>query len=181
MPSAATASLATWIDEWADQYPANGDALVEELWGAKELDSEGWTRVVTWKLQLDRRWQALALAALANEPEDRLRMISRDARRCEDDFAALQVVRAVPGVGKAIGSAVLAIMEPERWTVYDWRAQASLKALARDYEFADPEQLGYWREYLATCRHLRDQQGTTLRHIDRALWAAKGEIGLPAE
>ena len=80
------------------------------------------------------------------------------------------------GVQKAIASAILQALRPERFTVYDTRAVKSLRAL--NLFIADPCK-GEWLNYLESCRTIARRTGFSLRKVDRALWAANGRTGLP--
>lgn len=172
-------SLTDWVTAWAARYPSDGDNPVCHLFGADELGRDDWLVVVDWKLQSDNRWRGKTTAALEQEPDERLRALAPDAKACRDDLAALRVVCAAPGVGDAVCSALLTVMDPRRFSITDVLARKSIRGLARNHSFTDPAWVGHWRNYLDACRRLAEQCGVELRTVDHALFAANGAMGLP--
>ena len=80
------------------------------------------------------------------------------------DRAAVAVLTGLRGVDVPVASAILAAIEPDRFTIIDRRALESLgvKQPSPTVEF--------YLEYLAHCRRLASEQGVSLRELDRALW-----------
>ena len=68
------------------------------------------------------------------------------------------------GVDVAVASAVLSAIYPERFTIIDFRALASL-GVKRPSPSID-----FYLEYLAHCRDLATANGVNLRILDMALW-----------
>lgn len=71
------------------------------------------------------------------------------------------------------------VMDPYRWTVYDRRALKTCRALGVGTLPESATRVAGWAGYLAVCRATADATGRTLRHLDRALYAANGEVGWP--
>jgi hypothetical protein len=91
----------------------------------------------------------------------------------------MRVMRVLQGVGPALGSALLMTMDPQRWTVLDQRAAASINAIGYTDVPLDSQDLRAWLPYLRACRDIHNRTGESLREVDRALYAAKGDIRLP--
>jgi hypothetical protein len=107
--------------------------------------------------------------------------ITAAARRCADDGAALRVVRTLGGVGSALGSAALMVMDPMRWTVLDIRALKSIRAIGYRNVPTRPQAIATWPPYLNACRDLAARTGASLRTVDRALFAASGRHDMPVD
>jgi hypothetical protein len=63
-----------------------------------------------------------------------------------------------------VASAVLTAINPERYTIIDFRALESLGI--NDYNLT----VDYYLDYLKQCRELAGQHSVSLRDLDRALW-----------
>jgi len=128
----------------------------------------------------------------------------------EDDVEALESLRGLPqmmgNAPCAVASCLLMVLDQNRWTVIDVRANASLMkikehvatmvepenelhkffALLLDYKprfsFNKDGSKRYpavtrdWPLYVAICRRLAEATGQTLRTIDRALFQSKGDL-----
>jgi hypothetical protein len=88
----------------------------------------------------------------------------RLAARAETERAAMAVLCGLGGVDVPVASAILTAIDPERYTIIDFRALESL-GVAATWHTVD-SYLGY----LDQCRNLARQNGITLRELDRALW-----------
>jgi hypothetical protein len=91
---------------------------------------------------------ALQFAATPNTPE----------------AMAVAVLTTLHGVGIPMASAILTAINPERYTVLDFRALQSLGVEQW------PDSIGFYVAYLNACRDLAQRHGKTLRNLDRALW-----------
>lgn len=78
--------------------------------------------------------------------------------------AAVAVLIGLRGVDVPVASAILAAIDPDRFTIIDYRALESLsvKRPSPSVEF--------YLEYLAHCRRLASEHVASLRDLDRALW-----------
>jgi hypothetical protein len=116
-------------------------------------------------------------------PRARSRLAQNDARRVRavtslafapDAVERASVLTGLSGVGEPIASAILAVWDPLRFTVFDWRATETLRAAGRFRSSGGDVSLGL---YLAACRDLADgldlpdRTLPKLRLLDRALWA----------
>jgi hypothetical protein len=78
--------------------------------------------------------------------------------------AAIAVLTGLAGVEVPVASAVMTAIDPERFTILDFRALWSLGIERATYS------VGFYLEYLAACRRIAAAAGTDLRTLDRALW-----------
>jgi len=84
----------------------------------------------------------------------------------------VEVLISVWGIGLAMASAILTVCDPKTFTVLDYRAWETLRAvsvqgLPQRYPATSDEYL----DYCAVCKRLADGVGMCLRDLDRALWA----------
>src|SRR5579875_77992 len=75
-----------------------------------------------------------------------------------------RVLCCLSGVRIPMASAILTVVFPDTYTVYDVRATNTLQAAG--YTQTD----GYW-SYVDLCQGIATKIGTDLRTLDRALWA----------
>jgi hypothetical protein len=99
--------------------------------------------------------------------------ILKFAASAKSERAAISVLCGLKGVAVPVASAILTAINPERYTIIDFRA---LEALGTD---STNRSVDYYLQYVATCRKLANEHRTTLRELDRALWQwSKEKSGL---
>lgn len=82
------------------------------------------------------------------------------------------MLTSLQGVGEPMASAILSVWDPSRYTVFDVRAVATLRAAG---QLPASPKVGFGL-YLVTCRALAskfapaDADISPLRALDRALW-----------
>jgi len=99
------------------------------------------------------------------EIEDALRL----AVKAQTERAAISVLTGLYGVDIPVASAVLTAIDPEKYTILDFRA---LEALGNP---TSNRSVGFYLVYLKACRRLAASHGVTLRTLDRALWQWSAE------
>lgn len=171
--------LTAWVQAWASRYDLNHDERYADLWGRESLDRAAMERLIDWKFVSMPHRRSRAHRRLADESDEAIADVTGAARRCRDDGAALRVIRALNGVGPALGSAALMAMDPLRWTVLDVRALASIRAVGYTDLPDKPQWQSTWMPYLAACRDVARRSDSALRTVDRALFAANGRSVLP--
>jgi hypothetical protein len=82
----------------------------------------------------------------------------------ETERAAIAVLLGLHGVQVPVASAILTAIDPERYTVIDFRALEALGSKSTD------RSVNFYLAYLDTCRQLATAHRVTLRDLDRALW-----------
>ena len=83
--------------------------------------------------------------------------------------AAVAVLLGLQGVHVPVASAVLTAIDPERYTVIDFRA---LEALGSD---SVDRSVNFYLRYLDACRRIAKENRVKLRDLDRALWQWSNE------
>jgi hypothetical protein len=78
--------------------------------------------------------------------------------------AAVAVLLGLRGVAVPVASAILTAVDPERYTVIDFRALQALGSESTD------RSVNFYLDYLAECRQLATANRVPLRVLDRALW-----------
>lgn len=172
-------ALGQWVQAWGARYALAEDDVLEAMHGAPSLDKDAVLALVEWKFNAMAHRRANARRRVAQERDQAVIDVTAAARGCVDDGAALRVVTVLRGVGPALGSALLMAMAPARWTVLDVRALASVRVVGYGSVPADAQHPGTWLPYLLACRDLQARTQESLRTVDRALFAAKGQRDLP--
>jgi hypothetical protein len=163
-----------WIDAWSRQYPKGYDEKFTTYAGRKSYSPDDLEVLYKWKFA--GLWPAKKIRAMRSFPERDIQELTFRAFNCDDPMGALLILSLIPGLKAAGASAVLAAQSPDRYTVMDVRALASLETLGlwdRATQGAEATALR-WPLYLATCRKLADEADRSLRDVDRALWKANG-------
>ena len=143
--------------------------------------------VLAWSARMPHR-RARALAGLAaarwkGGQNSGAEAVIRRALATENDYEALVLISA-PGAGvhgfrPAMGSVVLAVCRPARFTVADSRALKALRVLDLMPLGPPSFRMQDWQPYLEACRELANSCDMRLRDVDRALWGAAADSGLP--
>lgn len=120
------------------------------------------------------RWKSPRKIAFIDDNTDvelsRALKFATDARTSEK--SAIDVLDRLHGVGVPIASAILTTVNPEKYTIIDFRALESLGVTKWPTDSVD-----YYISYLLTCRQLARKHGVPLRTLDRALWQWSKEHG----
>ncbi len=161
-----------YVDHWSLRYPSDDEAIAPFA-GRKALLLEEIHVVLDWKLESTLNWLQVAKANLARDPECFVVDSVARAISCNDDSGSMRLVCEINGIQLATGSALLMATNPDRFTVYDERALASLKSACVDL-YREPVCMGEWLTFLNTCRRISRETDRPLRTVDRALWAANG-------
>lgn len=155
--------IQTLCDRFAYPKP-DGDAVAAGLSIAGgQFTRDNLLAIVKWKAE-----RAISRAAANSDAEiaDALRL----ALVAETERAAMAVLVGLRGVKVPVASAVLAFMNPQRFTIIDFRALHALGAKRRKQP-----SVGDYLRYLATCRIIAAANGCNLRTLDKALWQWSNE------
>jgi hypothetical protein len=88
----------------------------------------------------------------------------RLAVSAKTERAAIAVLRGLQGVDAPVASAILTAINPEHYTVIDFRALQALGSKSKD------RSVNFYLAYLTRCGQLAKTHHVTLRDFDRALW-----------
>lgn len=165
--------LQEWIDRWSAEYLPSWDADVEALAGKHAFYHKDLETVYRWKFR--SLWPQRKVDSMLAFPEEQVASLSRRAFSCSDELAALLILTLIPGARAAGASAILTAHDPMRYTVMDARALKSLITLKlwSEGQGVVASRLA-WPDYLDVCRGIANRTDRSLRHVDRALWTAKG-------
>lgn len=130
-----------------------------------EHTREHLSEIFEWKTK--GRGRSRLLRNSAQEIADALNL----AVSATTERAAVAVLVGLQGVLVPVASAILTAIDPERYTVIDFRALQALgsKSTNRSVDF--------YLTYLGACRRLAEAHHVTLRDLDRALWQWSDEQG----
>jgi hypothetical protein len=118
-------------------------------------------------------WKSSRRAALIddNSDEDIAVALQFASAPATPEAMSIAVLTALHGVGIPMASAILTAINPERFTILDFRALHSLGVQKWR------ETTGFYVRYLNACRELAAKHGKSLRTLDRALWQWSLEQG----
>lgn len=166
--------------EFALQFaPAEIDALAERYGAAQDDDAlDAGRRIASGDYSLENlriivKWKSPRPAALIeqNTQNDIAVALQFASAPTTPEAMAVAVLTALHGVGIPMASAILMAINPERYTVLDFRALGSLGITNW------PDTFAFYVAYLEVCRELAAKHGRSLRTLDRALWQWSQEQG----
>lgn len=173
------AQLTSWVDQWAATYTVDADQILDRYAGASQLDRTNLEELVAWKFSSDARRRKRTLNLLDQATDQAIQSYTRRAIGCNDELAALLLVQWIPGVGPALGSAILMAALPAQYSVFDVRSLASARALGCCPPGPTRATNDAWEPYLAAVRRIASHTDRPIRHVDRALFRANGRLNLP--
>jgi len=103
--------------------------------------------------------------------ESKIIEVTRSAYQSSDALIKLNILKTLRGVGVAVAGTILHYLHPDRFPIFDYHARRTLKKAglwSRD-ENDDSDQA--WLEYTALMQDLASRLGTSLRELDKALFA----------
>jgi hypothetical protein len=172
-PGASPAPITPeWLEAWAATYPVDADAVVLGLADKARPTYADVEAIVRWKSTRSIGYFG------RNRRSDVLASV-RGAIDVDDELDALRRLVALHGVRERVGSAILAVLRPSRYTVMDVRAWTTLIRFGYLDEHATEPWLASWVPYLDVCRGIASESALDLRTVDRALWAANGSLDPP--
>jgi hypothetical protein len=158
---------AQFIDSWALRYPVEADREILEVVGPRVVERRAFDRA---DLLTVGRWKSVRSSGyLSRNTDTFIEQVTSTSLRAPDDIKHL-VLTLLEGVGVPMASAMLTACFPNRFTVIDVRALATLRALGIITPGVTPDYVSY----VATCRSIADETSRDLRTLDRALYSANG-------
>lgn len=156
------------IDALAERYGTDYDD--KALHAGKRIASGDYSRdnlmvIVNWK-------SSRRAALLVENKDDEIGIALQFALApATPEAMAVAVLTALRGVGIPMASAILTAINPDKYTVLDFRALESLGV--ENW----PDTMAFYVRYLEACRELAAKHGVSLRSLDRALWQWSWEQG----
>lgn len=156
---------ANLISEMADRYSFQQEDT-EALEAGEEIRKGQYTRdnlekIFEWKTNGRGR------SRLSKNNDEEIRDALYLASIAKTDRSAVAVLLGLSGVQVPVASAILTSLDPERFTIIDFRA---LEALGKKRKEQKTATIDYYLEYLEYCRSLAKEADISLRTLDRALW-----------
>lgn len=166
------------LEQQFDEYKTLGGASQEEDEHLKILreafDNGSWTVediewIVRWKSSRSMGYFQRNDSEDVRECVERVLNVERVGRKIE-------ILTQLDGVAVRMASAVLMFMDPDRFTVLDWRVWAVLHRMGYlpDEMPADPSVEEYLL-FLGACWALANEYDVSLRTLDRVLWSLGGD------
>lgn len=120
-------------------------------------------------------WKSPRSIGYASEnAEQFIREVTQVSFAAENEELKIGVLTLMKGVRYRMASTILHFYSPDRYTIMDWRAWKSLKVEGKiSGEMKDTFES--WQKYTEVCREIAKQNHVSLRTLDKALWAYKGE------
>ncbi len=149
------------LPDLASRYPAAGDN--KALAAGRRIHRGMCTRtelehIFEWKTNGRGR------SRLQSNTDDEIADALWLARGAKTERAAIAVLCGLHGVDVPVASAILTAIDPQRYTVIDFRALEALGSKTTD------RSVNLYLEYLQACRALAEEHEINLRDLDRALW-----------
>ena len=146
----------------AARFPDTDDARVQAAGRAARArgyyDRGGFLLVCEWK-------SARSRPRVRKNSASAIGAATRIALSADDEAERMTALTSLEGVGVPTGSVLLHFAYPEAYPILDVRALQSLGSLPRSVY-----PIGFWLDYLETCRALARELGVSLRTLDKALW-----------
>ena len=158
------------ILEHRDRYRQNGAEMQRERAAfesgkkiaAGHAEPENLGAIIDWKSSRPKR--RIMTGNTADEIAEALRV----AVSAKQARTAVGVLYGLNGVDVAMASAILTAIDPEMYTVIDWRALNAL-GVKKSWLTVDD-----YLEYLDFCKAKAGELGVRLRDLDQALWVLGG-------
>jgi hypothetical protein len=149
------------LPELSKRYSFQDD--VDALDAGKKIRSGQYTRA---NLETIFEWKTngRGRSRLAKNTDEEIVDALRLAVEAKTDRAAVAVLTGLNGVQVPVASAILTAIDPERFTIIDFRALEALMAIKPMIT------TNFYLNYLGQCRELAKENNISLRTLDRALW-----------
>lgn len=119
-------------------------------------------------------WKAARVKGYVNKNDKQyVKDVTQVSLSTKNEKLKIEILTLLNGVQIRMASAILFFCFPEQYTVMDYRAWDSLKALDKiNGEIGDTFEC--WQKYNEICREIAKQNGVSLRKLDKALWQYQG-------
>jgi hypothetical protein len=121
------------------------------------------------------RWKsARAIHLIRKNGAARVRTVTRRALATRDEHRRLEVLMSLNGVSLPMASAILTLLNPQRYGVIDIRVWQLLHAIGLVTKTASGVgfRFDHWHQFLTIVRHFAKEFQTSARVIERSLFAA---------
>jgi thermostable 8-oxoguanine DNA glycosylase len=147
-----------FVPEQDDEALAAGKAIADGNYSKHNLNV-----IIRWKV--GHPWKEKNVSLVDKNTDDEVTSALRFASGVgTSEKYAVETLYKLNGVGIPVASAILAMINPERYTIIDVRALESLGVSKSE------DTIDYYLAYLQKCRELSREYKVSLRTLDRALW-----------
>lgn len=138
------------------------------------LTTEQFFAIVIWKRNASKTNVKRGLGN--TDLDNKIKKLTSDVFHEQDNWKKIEILTKNRGIGIAIASAILTILYPERFTVYDYRVLEEInkqtKNKVRNIEnLPKQKQATAYLRYCEQVESLAKANGLSLRDCDRAMWA----------
>ncbi len=130
--------------------------------------------IVRWKSNRPRARILKGLKEWCSDLDQAVKCLTREIHEAEDHENRLKILMGVGGVGLPMATAILAVLYPDDFTVYDTRVCKQLKrfGLGGFSNLGNRSEATIWEGYKEYRRAVRKAapEGLGLRDMDRWLW-----------
>jgi len=166
-----------WIEDLARKYDEDNQKEKElEYEIIKSIDIKGLTPSYLTKDTLKKiaKWKSpRVMGHIEKNDEQYVKEVTQVSLSTKNEKLKIEILTLLNGVQIRMASAILLFCFPEQYTVMDYRAWDSLKALNKiNGEIGDTFEC--WQKYNEICREIAKQNGVSLRKLDKALWQFQG-------
>lgn len=164
-----------WIEDFAKQYDDKEESCLERkiFESIKKMGSPPLS--LTKDILVDiAEWKAARVKGhvMKNDGEY-VKEVTQVSLSTKNEKLKIEILTLLNGVQIRMASAILFFCLPEQYTVMDYRAWDSLKALDKiNGEISDTFEC--WQKYNEICQEIAKQNGVSLRELDKALWQYQG-------
>jgi hypothetical protein len=162
-PSEIRGLIERFVPEQDDEALAAGKAIADGNYSKANLNV-----IIRWKV--GNPWKEQNVGLVGRNTDDEIARALRFASGIgTSEKSAVETLYGLHGVGIPVASAILTMINPEKYTIIDYRALESLGVSKKDATVA-AQSIDYYLAYLQKCRELSRQYKVSLRTLDRALW-----------
>ncbi len=167
-----------WIEDLAKQYDDKVDEKEYrlEIKIFKSIEGMGSPPLSLTKgiLLYIAEWKAARVKGHVNKNDEQyVKEVTQVSLSTKNEKLKIEILTLLNGVQIRMASAILFFCFPEQYTVMDYRAWDSLKALDKINGEID-DTFECWQKYNEICREIAKQNGVSLRKLDKALWQYQG-------
>ena len=166
-----------WIEDLVRKYDKDNQKENElEYEIIKSIEIKGLPPLYITKDTLKKiaKWKsARVMGHIEKNDEQYVKEVTQVSLSTKNEKLKIEILTMLNGVQIRMASAILLFCFPEQYTVMDYRAWDSLKALDKiNGEIGDTFEC--WQKYNEICREIAKQNGVSLRKLDKALWQFQG-------
>jgi len=142
-----------------------------------KLDPEEFFAIIIWK----RNASKSKIVQGIKESSETIESLTKKIYGLNNREDRLTLLKNIKNIGIAIASAILTVLDPDEFTIVDYRVKNSLEKLGINLPDKIEKDIKNYFRYVDICKELAQKYNLSLRNLDRALWAMdfyEGKYGL---